>query len=106
MSPAAGTLLFGQVAGSDHFVALTDCVLPAWALQDSDCADHEKSRNERQRKERAILLASHDIKPLSEDGLENLAAEDSARGRRIAMSGRSTTWTPDKSAPDAKGRDS
>jgi hypothetical protein len=31
--------------------------------QDSDYADHEESRNERHRKERAILLASHDINP-------------------------------------------
>src|SRR5688572_10270230 len=30
LSPAAGTLLFGQVAGSDQFVALTDCALPSW----------------------------------------------------------------------------
>src|SRR6185436_7271145 len=63
-----------------------------------DCADHEKSRNERHRKERAILPASHDINPVSEDGSEDLAADDSARGRRTAMSGRN------KEQPDRQTR--
>ena len=33
LSPAAGTFLLGQVAGSDQFVALTDCVLTSWVAR-------------------------------------------------------------------------
>src|SRR5262245_19890815 len=33
LSPAAGTFLFGQVAGSDQFVALTDCALTSWVAR-------------------------------------------------------------------------
>jgi hypothetical protein len=33
LSPAAGTFPSGQVAGSDQFVALTDCVLPSWVAR-------------------------------------------------------------------------
>src|SRR5262245_11606765 len=33
LSPAAGTFLFGQVAGTDQFVALTDCALTSWVAR-------------------------------------------------------------------------
>ena len=54
-SPAAGTLSLGQVAGSDQFVALTDCALPSWVASTAIALTDEKSRNERHRKERAML---------------------------------------------------
>ena len=78
---ACGWHLLVRPGGTIRPVRRPDGLRPAFlGCQDSDCADHEKSRNERHRKERAILLASHDINSLSEEGLENLAAEYSARG--------------------------
>src|SRR5687767_15473510 len=67
LSPAAGTFLFGQVAGSDQFVALTDCVLTSWvartamALTTRRAATSDVGRNERFF---SLLIHQH----LSEDG--------------------------------------
>src|SRR5688500_3783024 len=85
LSPAAGTFLFGQVAGSDQFVARTDCVLTSWvvrtamALTTRRAGTSDKGRNERFF---SLLIHQH----LSEDdsGRPSLAAEDSPRAQRIS----------------------
>ena len=56
LSPAAGTLLSGQVAGSDQFVGLAAGDPAFLSLNDSEYADEQECWKERSKKERAMLL--------------------------------------------------
>ena len=62
LSPATGTLRFGQVAGSDQCVGLAAGDPAFLGLNDSEHADEQECWNERSKKERAMLL-THGINP-------------------------------------------
>jgi hypothetical protein len=61
LSPAAGTFLPGQVAGSDQLVALTAGAPAFWA--DSECAAEHDRRNQRCEKDRPRSFTHGDNSP-------------------------------------------
>ena len=66
LSPATGTLRFGQVSGSDQFVGWPPAIR-SLSLSDSEHAAEQECRNERHKKDRAILLLMTSTPILEDD---------------------------------------